>query len=84
MPPSAADRIDEMPRLAATIPGFQLSAVSTVKIPAGPAMLTTSTAASSNGGAAGTDNIQRYEFWRDGTLLTISFLSPQGADNSEP
>jgi hypothetical protein len=77
-PSSAADRIDEMPQLAASIPGFQLSAVSTVDVPAGTAVLITYTAA----GGSDIDDVQRYEFWRDGNQLAVSFSSPQGSNNS--
>jgi hypothetical protein len=77
--PSAADRIDEMPQLAADIPGFQLSAVSTVEVPAGTAVMITYTA-----GESDIDEVQRYEFWRDGHQLTISLSSPQGSNNSTP
>jgi len=79
--------LTEMPQLAAATPGFQLTAVSTVELPAGPAVLIAYTAQSPTNpvtGKTGTDDVARYEFWNNGHQVVLTLSSPQGADNADP
>lgn len=89
--PSAPDvnsvRATELPGLRASSPGFQLQAVTTVQRPAGTAVLVTyldDGPANAVTGKRDRQTVQRFEFWRNGTTLTLTLVSPVGADNVDP
>ena len=77
---------DVVPALAAR-PGFRLVGVTTVPRTAGPAVRIAYRADGSPDPVTGRRTpaeVERYEFWRDGRQLTITFSSPVGADNVDP
>ncbi len=80
-------RANDVPALEAAAQGFQLGNVSTVQRKAGTAVLVTYRAASAPDAVTGkriTQDVEAYEFWRAGTLVTITLVSPHGADNVDP
>jgi hypothetical protein len=85
--PTVADGQAELKKLANTVPGFQPDNVTTVKRSAGDALLITY-----NGdgppdpvtGKAVVDAFERYEFFNNGRLATLTLSGPDGADNVDP
>ncbi|GAB7072054.1 hypothetical protein H7J06_02675 [Mycobacterium hodleri] len=79
--------VDELPAIAASTPGYRPGTVTAVTRKAGPVMLITYQGTSSPNpvtGKAGTDAIERYEFWRDGHEVILTLSGPVGADNVDP
>lgn len=77
----------EEPKIAAATEGFTAGSVSTVQRPAGPAILITyqrQSAPSPVTGKTVTQDVQRYEFARDGRGVVITLASPAGSDNVDP
>jgi len=77
----------ELPRLRATVKGFSQPRVTTVKRPAGTAVLVTYRAASAPSAVTGktvTNDVERYEFWRAGKLVVLTLQAPRGSDNVDP
>jgi hypothetical protein len=80
-------RNGEVSTLRATNPGFQLHDVATVQRAAGTAVLVTyldDGPANAVTGKRDRQAVQRYEFWRNGTQVTMTLVSPVGADNVDP
>ena len=80
-------RAIDLPGLQAAAQSFRLGSVATVQRKAGAAVLVTYRAASAPDAVTGkrvTQDVEVYEFWRAGTLVTITLLSPHGADNVDP
>jgi hypothetical protein len=80
-------RTGEVSVLGAANPGFQLQAVATVQRPAGTAVLVTyldDGPANAVTGKRDRQAVQRYEFWRNGNRVTLTLVSPVGADNVDP
>ena len=83
--PSA--QADEVPRLATTATCFRAGKVTTVTRHAGSAILVTYQADGPPDPVTGKvvrDDVERYEFWRNGTEAVLTLSGPQGADNVDP
>ena len=77
----------ELPRLARSVKGFAGAKVTVVRRKSGPALLITYRAASARNPVTGksvTNDVQRYEFWRAGKLVTLTLAAPHGSDNVDP
>lgn len=86
-PTEASVRADEIPGLRSETAGFVLGSITTVARTAGDALLITYRATGAPDSVTGkrvTQDVERYEFWMDGTLVTITLTSPKGADNVDP
>jgi hypothetical protein len=86
-PDVTAVRSTEVATLRAANPGFQLQDVTTVQRPAGTAVLVTYLDDGPPNAVTGKrdrQTVQRYEFWRNGTRLALTLVSPVGADNVDP
>lgn len=80
-------RTGELSTLAAANPGFQLKDVTIVQRPAGSAVLVTyldDGPANAVTGKRDRQDVQRYEFWRSGNRVSLTLISPVGADNVDP
>ena len=80
-------RVDELPVLEATTPGFHLGGISAVDRKAGQVVLITYTAASPPNpvtGKSGTDAVERYEFWHGNDEVILTLSGAQGSDNVDP
>lgn len=85
--PTIADGKAQSQKLAATVPGFTPGQVSTVQRNAGTALLITYTGDGPPDPVTGktvTDAFERYEFFHNGKLATVTVSGPQGADNVDP
>jgi hypothetical protein len=83
---SSAQSID-VPALAASTPCFAAAKVTAVKRNAGPAVLITYRAGSPPDPVTGKVialDVERYQFWQSGMLVTITLASPTGSDNVDP
>jgi hypothetical protein len=68
-------------------PGFKLGKVDTVSRTAGPAVRISYEATSSANPVTGKTvalDVERYLFWHNGRLVTITLSSPKGSDNVDP
>ncbi len=77
----------ELPRLARSVKGFSGAKVTVVRRKAGNALLISYRATSAPNPVTGksvTDDVQRYEFWRAGKLVTLTLAAPRGSDNVDP
>ncbi|MGI5175995.1 hypothetical protein ACQEVZ_06645 [Dactylosporangium sp. CA-152071] len=86
-PPDAASGAADLAALKDTTAGFTPGTVSTVDRKAGTAVLITYRADSAADPVTGkvvSDDVERYQFWRDATLLTVTLAGPHGADNVDP
>jgi hypothetical protein len=82
-----AARQTELPKLAASVPGFQAGSVSAVTRSAGSAVrMTYQAKAKANAvtGKAGTDAVERYVFFHNGKRIVLTLSGPKGADNVDP
>ena len=69
------------------VAGFSLGNVTSVTRPAGQAVLVTYRADSAADAVTGKRvvlDVERYEFWRNGTTVTLTLSAPKGADNVDP
>ena len=85
--PTVADGQAEMKKLAGTVRGFAPGDVTTVQRSAGPALLITYTGDGPPDpvtGKTATDAFERYEFFNNGRLATLTLSGPEGADNVDP
>ncbi|MCP2323498.1 hypothetical protein HDA40_002005 [Hamadaea flava] len=67
--------------------GFAGGAVSTVSRPAGPVILTTYRSDAPADPVTGkiiNDDVERYQFFHQGLLVTVTLAGPHGADNVDP
>ena len=70
-----------MPAVAASTPGYRLATVTAVQRMTGHVILITYQAASPPNpvtNKAGTDAVERYEYWRDGHELILTLSGPVG------
>ncbi len=84
--PSLA-QVTEVPRLQGSLRDFTLTGVSSVTRTVGPAVLIKYTDASPPDpvtGKAYTDEVERYEFYRNGVEAIVTLSGPAGADNVDP
>jgi hypothetical protein len=80
-------KADEVPKLAAATTCFELKSVTTVTRKAGPAVLIAYRADSAADPVTGRvvrDDVERYEFWRNGKQATLTLSAPVGSDNVDP
>lgn len=85
--PTAADGQAELKQLARTVPGFKPGEVSVVERSAGPALLVTYTGDGPPDPVTKkvvTDAFERYQFFHNGELATLTLSGPEGADNVDP
>lgn len=87
-PTVASAKTDEVPRLAAATPCFALRGVTTAtRRGAGAAVLVTYRADAAPDAVTGKvvrDDVERYEFWRNGVEAVLTLSGAQGADNVDP
>jgi hypothetical protein len=86
-PTATAARRTEVARLAGSVKGFQPGKVSAVSRKAGTAVRITylaSAPANPVTGKAGTDAVERYEFFHSGRDVVLTLSGPKGADNVDP
>jgi len=86
-PTVASARTGEVPALQRQVPNFQLVNVGTVNRTAGPTVLVTYRAGSPADPVTGKRvaiDVERYEFWRNGTQVTVTLSGARGSDNVDP
>jgi hypothetical protein len=86
-PTVATSRATEVPVLQRDVSGFALGNVTSVGRTAGVVVLVTyraNSAADAVTGKRAALDVERYEFWRNGTQVTITLSAPQGSDNVDP
>ena len=86
-PTVATVKRDELPKLAASVPGFKAAKVTSVKRPAGNAVEITYLSSSKPDSVTGkvtTNAVERYEFFRGGKEVVLTLTGPKGADNVDP
>lgn len=86
-PTEAYARTVEMPEIAATTTGFTPGQVSTVTRPAGQVVLITyqgDSAPSPVTGKSVTQDVQRYEYARNGRGVVVTLAAPAGSDSVDP
>jgi hypothetical protein len=80
-------RSAEVPALQRTVSGFSLGKVTSVPRNAGNSVLVTYRAESVADAVTGKRvslAVERYEFWRNGTSVTLTLSAPKGSDNVDP
>jgi len=86
-PTTATVQAAEVPSLTRDVPNFELIKVSTVTRTAGPAILVTYRAGSAPNPVTGKRvaiDVERYEFWHNGRLVTLTLSGARGSDNVDP
>lgn len=86
-PTVASAKAEEVPALSSAAACFRLVDVSTVTRPAGAAVLIRYQArgpADPVTGKSRLDDVERYEFWRTGTEVSLTLSGPVGSDNVDP
>lgn len=86
-PTAASATATELARVRATSPGFNLGKVTTVHRSAASAVLVTYRALSEPNPVTGKRvvlDVERYEFWHNGTQATITLSASKGSDNVDP
>ncbi len=76
-----------VPQLQSTNAGFALKDVTTVTRPAGTVVLTTYRANSATDPVTNKYvvlDVERYDFWKNGMLVTVTLSGPKGSDNVDP
>jgi hypothetical protein len=85
--PDTASGTADLAALGGTAQGFTPGVVSAVQRKAGSALLITYRADAPADPVTGkivNDDVERYQFWHDGSLLTLTLAGPHGADNVDP
>jgi hypothetical protein len=85
--PTEATVRSEVAGIGAKSTGFAAGSVQKTSRPAGTAILAKYRADSAPDqvtGKAVNDDVERYEFWHAGQLLTLTLSGPHGADNVDP
>ena len=80
-------KADEVPKLAAATACFELKTVAAITRKAGPAVVITyrdDSAPDPVTGRVVRDDVERYEFWRNGKQATLTLSAPAGSDNVDP
>jgi len=86
-PTVASVQAVEVPQIQATVQGFQPGSVTTADRAAGTAVLITYQADSPPSpvtGKVAALAVERYEFWKSGTGVTVTLSAPVGSDNVDP
>ena len=77
----------EVPTLQRDVPNFELAKVTSLNRTAGAAVLVTYRAGSTPDPVTNKRvalDVERYEFWRNGTLVTLILSGARGSDNVDP
>lgn len=77
----------ELPHLRSSIPGFRSPHVTSLVRPAGRAVLVRYEATSRRNAVTGRtvmNDVERYEFWKNGHLAVVTLQAPHGSDNVDP
>jgi hypothetical protein len=80
-------RASEIPAIAGQVVCFRAGTVDTVSRPAGQAVRITYRADAAPDPVTGKvvhDEVERYEFWHNGSEGVVTLSSPQGSDNVDP
>ncbi len=86
-PTEASVRTVTVPQLQSSNNGFTLKSVSTVSRPAGTVVMT---AYQANSAPDPVTNkyvvleVERFDFWKNGTMVTVTLSAPKGSDNVDP
>ncbi len=86
-PTVASVRADEAPGVKAASPNYDPGKLSLVKRKAGMAVLLTYRGDGQPNEVTGKAirlDVERYEFWRNGTEVILTLSGPKGADNVDP
>ena len=86
-PDTGSIKTVDVPALQSSVAGFALGQISTVTRTAGDGVLLTYQGAGAPDAVTGksvTQDVERYQFWKAGNLVTITLTSPRGADNVDP
>jgi hypothetical protein len=86
-PTVSSAQASEVSAIQSGATGFRMGNVTSVSRAAGAAVLITYQADSAPNPVTGkvvAQAVERYEFWRNGTEITISLSSPVGSDNVDP
>lgn len=86
-PTPASARSAEVPKIASAARHFALAGISTVRRPAGSAVLIRYGVDSQPDPVTGKvypDAVERYEFYRNGREAIVTLSGPKGADNVDP
>ncbi|MBC2644565.1 hypothetical protein H5400_38090 [Rhodococcus wratislaviensis] len=86
-PPTESSVQQDVDARVSTAPGYTPGSVTTVTRPAGNAVLATyriDGPVNPVTGKSVTDEVERYTFFREGRLVTITLSAPVGADNVDP
>ena len=86
-PTIASAKKTDVPALATSTRAFSLKSVTSVSLPAGPAVLISYQANSDPNPVTGKQyrlDVLRYELFHAGKTVTMTLLSPVGADNVDP
>jgi len=86
-PTVASMQAVEVPQIQASVQGFQPGSVTTADRAAGTAVLITYQADSPPSpvtGKVAALAVERYEFWKSGTGVTLTLSAPVGSDNVDP
>jgi hypothetical protein len=86
-PTEASVRAVDVPTLQRTSIGFQLNQITSTTRTAGPVIVVTYGLTSPSDPTTGkhvTLAAEGYQFWRNGTLVTVTLSAPKGSDNIDP
>ena len=86
-PSVAGVHTSEVSQLRQDVPNFQLVNVASVNRTAGPVVLVTYRAGSTPDPVTGKRvaiDVERYEFWHNGTQVTLTLSGARGSDNVDP
>ncbi len=86
-PTLASERAVVVPLLQAANKQFELRSIDAVRRPAGPAVRVTYRAVSGVDPVTAKTillDVERYDFFRNGMIVTITLASPKGSDNVDP
>ena len=86
-PTVATVQSSAVPTLTRSVPNFELGKVESVNRTAGAAVLVTYRAGSTPDPVTNKRvalDVERYEFWRHGTLVTLILSGARGSDNVDP
>ncbi len=86
-PTVATAQATDVPALRRNFPGFTFDKITLVSRAAGSAVLVNYRANSPADPVTGKRiilDVERYEFWRNGTQVAITLSAPQGSDNVDP
>jgi hypothetical protein len=85
--PTVASARQEGTTMSSTTRTFKLTAIRSIRKPAGTAvelLYTVDSPVNTVTGKVVRNAVERFEFWRSGTLATLTFTGPANADNVDP